>query len=179
MEEDKNRGKKIVISQFSAKDLVSLKEDSGAPFDKQDYYKNPHLYKSKFHEQLPFVSWLINGVYWEPRFPRVLTKKELSTAITEGTNRLMGVCDISADYEGSIEFTERFTNIEQPFLLWDAVAGEFKEKFEEVNDNCILFHSVDHLPAEMPKEASNHFGEQLYQFVSKVAKSDINLSFDE
>tara|TARA_B110000285_G_C15087598_1_gene597098 strand:- start:646 stop:813 length:168 start_codon:yes stop_codon:yes gene_type:complete len=55
---------------------------------------------------------LINGVYWEPRFPRVLTKKELSTAITEGTNRLMGVCDISADYEGSIEFTERFTNIE-------------------------------------------------------------------
>ena len=48
--EDKNRGKKIVISQFSAKDLVKLKEDSGAPFDKQDYYKNPHLYKSKFHE---------------------------------------------------------------------------------------------------------------------------------
>jgi len=39
---------------------------------------------------------------------------------------------------------------------------DFKEKFEEINDNCILFHSVDHLPAEMPKEASNHFGEQLY-----------------
>jgi hypothetical protein len=34
MEEDKDRGKKIVISQFSAKDLVRLKEDSGAPFDK-------------------------------------------------------------------------------------------------------------------------------------------------
>jgi len=30
----------------------------------------------------------------------------------------------------------------------------------------------------MPKEASNHFGEQLYQFVSKVAKSDINLSWE-
>ena len=34
MEEDKNRGKKIVISQFSAKDLVRLKEDNGKPFDK-------------------------------------------------------------------------------------------------------------------------------------------------
>jgi len=112
MEEDKNRGKKIVISQFSAKDLVKLKDESGAPFDKQHYYKNPHLYKSKFYEQLPYVSWLINGVYWEPRFPRVLTKKELETAVTNGTNKLMGVCDISADYEGSIEFTERFTNIE-------------------------------------------------------------------
>jgi hypothetical protein len=41
-----------------------------------------------------------------------LTKKELSSAIKDGTNKLMGVCDISADYEGSIEFTERFTNIE-------------------------------------------------------------------
>jgi hypothetical protein len=29
----------------------------------------------------------------------------------------------------------------------------------------------------MPKEASNHFGEQLCQFVTQVAKSDINLSF--
>jgi len=34
MAEDKNRGKKIIISQFSAKDLVKLKDDSGAPFDK-------------------------------------------------------------------------------------------------------------------------------------------------
>jgi len=31
----------------------------------------------------------------------------------------------------------------------------------------------------MPKEASNHFGEQLYQFVSKVAKSNSSLRFDE
>lgn len=89
----------------------------------------------------------------------------------------MGVCDISADYEGSIEFTERFTSIEEPFLVWDAVEEIFKEKIEEANENCILFHSVDHLPAEMPKEASNHFGEQLYQFVVQVAKSDINKPF--
>ena len=58
------------------------------------------------------INWLINGVYWEPRFPRIITKKELETAVKDGTNRLMGVCDISADYAGSIEFTERFTNIE-------------------------------------------------------------------
>ena len=48
-----------------------------------------------------------------------------------------------------------------------------------MNEHTILFHSVDHLPAEMPKEASNHFGEQLYQFVEKVARSDINKPFAE
>lgn len=121
----------------------------------------------------------MHGIYWEPKYPRVLTKKDLKAAVESGRNRLMGVCDISADYGGSIEFTERFTSIEEPFLVWDAVEECFKEKIEEANDNCILFHSVDHLPAEMPKEASNHFGEQLLQFVSKTVKSDINKPFAE
>jgi len=82
----------------------------------------------------------------------------LQVAIDAGNNRLMGVCDISADYEGSIGFTSRFTSIEEPFLLYNPVKGSFKEKIGEMEDNDILFHSVDHLPAEMPKEASNHFG---------------------
>lgn len=38
----------------------------------------------------------------------------------------------------------------------------------------MLFHSVDHLPAEMPREASNHFGSKLLPFVLPVCKSDIN-----
>ena len=59
---------------------------------------------------------------------------------------------------GSIEFTTQFTSIEDPFLLYDPVKEEFFSKMSESNDVTILFHSVDHLPAEMPKEASNHFG---------------------
>jgi alpha-aminoadipic semialdehyde synthase len=75
----------------------------------------------------------------------------------------MGVCDISADYEGSIEFTRRFNSIEEPFILFDSTQGdhgEFKEKIGDAikDDHCILYHCVDHLPAEMPKESSNHFG---------------------
>jgi alpha-aminoadipic semialdehyde synthase len=46
-------------------------------------------------------------------------------------------------------------------------------------ENDILFHSVDHLPAEMPKEASNHFGSCLMPFVERVVKSDFNLPFAE
>lgn len=91
----------------------------------------------------------------------------------------MGVCDISADYNGSIEFTSKFTSIEEPFLVWDAKNMSFRDKIADADNNCILFHSVDHLPAEMPKEASNHFGEQLCQFVEKVANSDINAPWEE
>ena len=91
----------------------------------------------------------------------------------------MGVCDISADYEGSIEFTKQFTSIEEPFVVYDTISGEFYEKINQTKENCILFHSVDHLPAEMPKEASNHFGSALFPFVQQVAMSDNLKPFDQ
>jgi alpha-aminoadipic semialdehyde synthase len=92
-------------------------------------------------------------------------------------SKFLGVCDISADYMGSVEFTSRFTSIEHPFLLYDPVTEEFFEKMDEANERTLLFHSVDHLPAEMPKEASNHFGEQLMPFVRAVAYSNSDLVF--
>lgn len=59
------------------------------------------------------------------------------------------------------------------------VKEDFRNKIEEADKDCILFHSVDHLPAEMPKEASNHFGERLLPFVLAVCNSDNSKSFEE
>ena len=107
-----------------------------------------------------------------------MTIDELREAKEKKSTPFLGVCDISADYQGSIEFTSRFTSIEEPFLLWDSVKGQFYDHITECNDDCILFHSVDHLPAEMPKEASNHFGERLFPFAKAVAYSDPTRPFD-
>ena len=92
---------------------------------------------------------------------------------------MMGLTDISADAEGSVQFTSRFTSIEEPFLLYNAHTNTFKEKMDDLGENDILFHSVDHLPAEMPKEASNHFGSKLLPFVEQVVKSDFSKPFAE
>jgi len=137
------------------------------------------MYESKYAEDyLEHVHWLVNGVYWEAKYPRIITIDELRQGVLNKKSKLLGVCDISADYMGSVEFTSRFTSIEHPFLLYDPLSEEFHEKMDEANDNTILFHSVDHLPAEMPKEASNHFGEQLFSFVKAVSNSNPKLPFD-
>jgi len=130
--DEKSCTKKIVICTFVAKDLVRLKNPApdGGAFDKSHYYKNPNLYESKFSDFLPYISWLVNGIYWEAKYPRVLSIDDLHQAQKNGKNKLMGVCDISADYEGSIEFTNRFTSIEEPFLVWDAIKNEFREKID-------------------------------------------------
>lgn len=127
-------------------------------FDKQEYYSYPERFRGVFGEYLDCINFLVNNIYWEARFPRLITKEALKAAAQAGKSRFMGVCDISADAEGSIEFTSRFTSIEEPFLLYNAVTQKFKEKIGEMAEHDVLFHSVDHLPAEMPREASNHFG---------------------
>jgi len=174
-----SNNKQIIISLFASEDLARPK-NANAVFDKNHYYKNTEDYNGCFAEYLDLVTWLVNGIYWEARYPRLLSKADLKSAVEAGTNKLMGVTDISADYEGSVEFTSHFTSIEEPFMLYNSVTGEFKNKInEEMSENDILFTSVDHLPAEMPKEASNHFGSKLMPFVEAVVRSDFSKPFAE
>ena len=86
------------------------------------------MYESKFIEYLPYVHYIVNGIYWEAKYPRILSINELREAVLEKRSNLQGVCDISADYMGSIEFTTTFTSIEQPFLLYDPIKEEFFDK---------------------------------------------------
>ncbi len=159
---------------------MSRPKDKTKEFDKAHYYQHPEEYEGYFKEYLDLVTWLVNGIYWEAKYPRVLSRNDLKEAVLAGKNKLMGVTDISADYEGSVEFCSHFTSIEEPFMLYDAVTSEFKNKIDEsLAENDILFTSVDHLPAEMPKEASNHFGERLLPFVEAVVRSDFSRPFAE
>mmetsp|Transcript_31251 Transcript_31251/g.38623 ORF Transcript_31251/g.38623 Transcript_31251/m.38623 type:complete len:178 (-) Transcript_31251:624-1157(-) len=149
-------------------------------FDKAHYYKHPEEYDGRFAEYLDLVTWLVNGIYWEAKYPRLLSKADLKASVESGKCKLMGVTDISADYEGSVEFTSHFTSIEEPFMLYNAVTEEFRDKInDDMQEHDILFTSVDHLPAEMPKEASNHFGSKLMPFVEAVVRSDFSRPFAE
>lgn len=174
---NKANNKKVVLVQFSSPDIAVHKD--GTAFDKKDYYANPENYTGIFEEYLDCVNFLVNDIYWEAKYPRLITKEGLKAAVEKGTSKFMGVTDISADDCGSVEFTSRFTSIEEPFLLYNPLKMEFKEKIAEMAEHDILFTSVDHLPAEMPVEASRHFGSKLLPFVEAVVKSDFSLSFDK
>jgi len=172
-----SNNRQIIISVFSSEDLTRHKDPS-KQFNKAHYYKYPEEYDGRFAEYLDLVTWLVNGIYWEAKYPRVLSKFDLKASVKSGKCKLMGVTDISADFEGSVEFTSHFTNIEDPFLLYNPISEEFRFKInDDIQDGDILFTSVDHLPAEMPKEASNHFGSKLIPFVEAVVRSDFSRPF--
>jgi alpha-aminoadipic semialdehyde synthase len=89
-------------------------------FDKQLYKAHPELYEPIFHIKVfPYASVICNCMYWENKFPRLLTIDQTKTLAASHRLRLLGLTDISCDFKGSIEFLREFTSIEKPFLIYD------------------------------------------------------------
>lgn len=148
------------------------REGSNKSFDKADYYAHPEHYKPIFHEKIaPYASAIVNCMYWEPRFPRLLSTQQLQDLVRKSCP-LIGVSDISCDIGGSLEFVNKTTLIDSPFFRYDALNDSYHE---DMDGNGVICLSVDILPTEFAKEASQHFGDMLSQFVGSLASvTDIN-----
>jgi len=182
---DPNASNKLIYATIIETEHMVRPKDPSKKFDKRVYYAHPEDYEPIFHEEyLPYISVIINCMYWERKFPRIVTDEQIQELVNKGRSRLLGVCDITCDFQGSVEFLKKFTSIEHPFYVYDIVE---KKVFDNISDTptvgkegqYILFHAVDHLPAELPKEASSHFGEKLFPFIKELALSDGTLPFDE
>lgn len=144
-------------------------------FNKQEYYEKPTLYKPVFHERvIPYTSVLVNCMYWDQRFPRLLTIKDAAQLWAEGKQRLLAVGDITCDVNGSVEFLTKSTHIEQPFFLYDVAAQQAQDSLD---GDGVLMMGVDILPSELPRDASAHFGRLLEPYVMPLATSDASVPF--
>ncbi|NXO63284.1 AASS protein, partial [Phainopepla nitens] len=152
-------------------------------YDPADYDKHPENYISRFHIDIaPYTTCLINGIYWEQNSPRLLSRQDTqkllvpvkSAAIaTEGCpelpHRLLAICDISADTGGSIEFMTECTTIDNPFCMYDA---DQHITHDSVEGSGILMCSIDNLPAQLPIEATEYFGDMLFPYIEEMLLSD-------
>ncbi len=72
-ERKKFSDKKIYKVVFKESDLV-VPRDLKAQFNLQEYYQAPEKYTSVFKNYLPYFTVLVNGIYWEEKYPRLITK---------------------------------------------------------------------------------------------------------
>lgn len=159
---------------FKEEDLVE--HIGGNPFDLHDYYTNPQNYRSKFEKYLPYLSMFINCVYWDKRYPRHVTKAYLKKAYSKGNPKLTVIGDISCDVEGSVECTLKPTEIDDPIFIYDPEKEQITMGHE---GHGILVMAVDILPAELPRDASDGFGDVLVNFVKAIADADFSEHFDD
>jgi alpha-aminoadipic semialdehyde synthase len=165
--------KQIYICQFHQKHLVTLKEPSDAPFDKEHYYANPEVYKGIFEKKfLPYLSVLVNNIYWDDRFPRLVTEDNLKRHLEKGRPlRLLAISDVTADFQGSIDFLKKFTTIDHPFFVYDPKTGNATDDFKSASEG-ILYCSIENHPSQFPLDASNYFSTNLIQFLPNIVRAD-------
>jgi alpha-aminoadipic semialdehyde synthase len=168
----------VYVVVVRSKDMV-VPIDPAGRFSSKDYYQNPNNYKPIFHEKVaPYIRCLVNGMYWEPRFPRLLTTTQARELAKDNRFPLLALGEITCDVGGSIEFFVKATTIQNPFYVYDIQTDAVME-MHQFDGKGVIILGVDHIPAEFPKESSTDFGDGLVPLIERVAVSDGSASLDQ
>jgi saccharopine dehydrogenase (NAD+, L-lysine-forming) len=173
---DRSLSRKFVYKVvFRESDLAEPLEDA-KPFDLDDYYRRGKTgYRGIFERYLDHLSVLVNCIYWDERYPRLLTGDQCRRMWAPGRRpKLMVIGDISCDVNGSIECTIKATEPGNPVYVYDPATGAAKEGFE---GHGPVVMAVDILPAEIPRESSADFSRVLGRLVPEIERADFSKDF--
>ncbi len=161
---------------FHEKDMFSPIEKDAA-FDLREYFTHPERYKSIFENYLPYLNLVVNGIYWEPRYPKLITRSYLKKAFGRSEKPSLRVIgDITCDIEGSVECNLKATNSKNPVYVYDTEVDRAVDGWEG-HGPVVL--AVDKLPSELPREASENFGDSLLPFIPALADADFTVPYGE
>jgi alanine dehydrogenase len=130
----------------------------GQPFDKAAFHADPSGHRSCFLPYARRAHMYLATHFWDPRGPKILSQQDLKDADLG----LTVVADISCDIGGPIDCTLRATSIESPFMGYDPRAAT---EVPVGTPESITVMSVDNLPCELPRDASEAFGLDLTERV--------------
>ena len=130
----------------------------GQVIDNQDFYKNPTEYTSDFGRFTKVADVYMAGHFHGNDAPDILTREMLQASDC----KIKVVADISCDVDGPIACTIKASTIADPFFGY--LASENKE-VPFTHPGSVMVMSVDNLPCELPKDASEGFGEMFMEHV--------------
>lgn len=147
-----------VFTQLSCSELYARKSDGG--FDQMEFYKQPHLYTSIFEPYQSVTDLFINAIYWDPKAPAYFSLEDMRSEDFS----IKVIADITCDIapEASVPSTIRPSTIADPIFGFDPQQEKEVAPFQS---NAIDVMAVDNLPNELPRDASESFGEQ---FINEV-----------
>lgn len=136
-----------------SKRIDGTKADSNS-----DFYKHPEAYASDFERFSKVADIFMAGHFHANGSPDILTREMLNAPDC----KIKVVADISCDVDGPIACTIKASTIAEPFF------GYLPSTNEEVpysHPGSVMVMSVDNLPCELPKDASEGFGEMFMEHV--------------
>ena len=132
--------------------------------DRFDFYKNPTEYKSTFNNFSRVSDMFIAGHYYDKNAPKLITLEDAKS----DDFKITLIADISCDINGPIVSTIRSSTIKDPIFGFSPILNA---EVDFLNSDAIVVMAVDNLPCELPRDASESFGEM---FIKHVLPSFFN-----
>lgn len=145
-----------VFTHLEIEDYYRRKD--GKPFSKQEFYSTPEIYESSFGRYSEVADIYVACHFWSSKSPFILTETDLRS----DKNQIKVIADVSCDIQGPIASTIRASKIADPFYGFDPETGQ---ECDWKQEGSILVMAVDNLPCELPKDASEDFGNELIKSV--------------
>ena len=160
---------------FKEEDMVEPRKGTGA-FALQDYYDHPERYRPRLSRSLPYLTVLINCIFWTPKYPRFVTRTMLGRMYSAPKPpRLKVIGDISCDINGAMESTVKATHPQNPVYVYEPRRGTARDGFKGRGPVVL---AVYNLPAEIPLESSVFFSQVLKEFIPPLAAADFSRDFE-
>ncbi|MBL0139251.1 MAG: alanine dehydrogenase [Bacteroidetes bacterium] len=148
-----------VYVQLHSEDYYVAKD--GSAFSSWDFHHKPDGYRCKFSDPGSFAGvtdLLIHCTFWDPRADILFSKSRMR----DPDFRISVIADVTCDLNGSIPSTTKATTIDNKYYGYDPMTEEIVDSF---NKQGITVMSVDNLPCELPRDASDGFGKHLMERV--------------
>ena len=134
------------------------KRKDGEVKDENDFFINPTEYTSDFMRFAKVADLYIAGHFYGNGAPYIFTRID---AKSKDFN-IKVVADISCDVDGPVASTIRSSTIENPIYGYNP---ELEKEVDYRDDKAIAVMAVDNLPCELPKDASEGFGDNFAKHV--------------
>ena len=134
------------------------KRQDGVKGSIQEFFKDPSGYQSNFMPYAKKTHYFIAGHFYGNGAPYLFTREDAKNK--DFTINL--IADISCDIDGPVAATIKASTIADPFYGYDPIL----EKEVVFNaPSAITMMAVDNLPCELPKDASEGFGDMFLEHV--------------
>lgn len=130
----------------------------GQVINNRDFYNHPEEYVSDFVRFANVTDYFIAGHFFGDGSPFLYTRDEAKSE----DFKIQVVADVSCDIDGPVASTIRPSTIANPIYGYDA-KEEIEVDFK--TEGAITVMAVDNLPCELPKDASEGFGELFLEHV--------------
>lgn len=134
------------------------KRKDGKVGDKWEFYKDPSGYESNFMPYAKETNFFIAGHFYGDGAPFLFAREDAR----HPDFNIDLVADISCDIDGPVASTIRPSTIADPFYGYDPQT-ESEVAFNA--KGAITVMAVDNLPCELPKDASEGFGDMFLEHV--------------